>query len=248
MSVNYNPATPSNGLVLCLDSRNPRSYPGSGTTWFDISGNNNHGTLTNGPVFTSNGFSFDGTNDFVNFGDILDSVFVGSSAKFTLSAWINVLSTTATMCIFGKIADSSFLEDQRQILFYLNNRFLTALWYGALNSASYVQLQCPVLIPLNTWTYVAMNFDATIVNSNQKCNLFINGNLVNYNILLSQSSPSSIPNGTAPLAIGASVSTNGLSSTYLFNGSINDSRIYNRVLSNTEIQQLFQAQRGRYGV
>ena len=53
MSVNYNPATPSNGLVLCLDSRNPRSYPGSGTTWFDISGNNNHGTLVNGPVFTS---------------------------------------------------------------------------------------------------------------------------------------------------------------------------------------------------
>jgi hypothetical protein len=57
----------TDGLVLYLDAANAKSYPGSGTTWFDISGNNNHVTLYNGVNFSSeNGgyLIFDGTNDY----------------------------------------------------------------------------------------------------------------------------------------------------------------------------------------
>lgn len=59
----------TDGLVLALDAANPTSYPGSGTTWRDLSGNNNSGSLVNGPTFNSvNGGSivFDGSNDYVN--------------------------------------------------------------------------------------------------------------------------------------------------------------------------------------
>ena len=58
----------ADNLVLALDAGNLISYPGSGTTWTDLSGNRNNGTLTNGPTFDSaNGGSivFDGTNDYV---------------------------------------------------------------------------------------------------------------------------------------------------------------------------------------
>jgi hypothetical protein len=58
----------TDGLVLHLDAGNPASYPGSGTTWTDLSGNNNNGTLINGPTYSSdNGGSivFDGVNDYV---------------------------------------------------------------------------------------------------------------------------------------------------------------------------------------
>jgi hypothetical protein len=58
----------SNGLILYLDAGNAASYPGSGTTWTDVSGNINTGTLTNGPTYSSaNGGSivFDGSNDYV---------------------------------------------------------------------------------------------------------------------------------------------------------------------------------------
>ena len=41
------PKIVTDGLTVLLDSRSPRSYPGSGTTWYDLSGNNNHGTLVN---------------------------------------------------------------------------------------------------------------------------------------------------------------------------------------------------------
>ena len=58
-----------NGLVLCLDAASKRSYPGSGTTWTDLSGLNNNGTLTNGPTFSNaNGgiLTFNGTSQHIS--------------------------------------------------------------------------------------------------------------------------------------------------------------------------------------
>ncbi len=69
MGINYSPKIVTNGLVLCLDAGNPLSYPpGSGTVWTDLSGNGNHGTLTNGPTFNSSNkgsIVFDGVDDYV---------------------------------------------------------------------------------------------------------------------------------------------------------------------------------------
>ncbi len=58
----------TNGLVLALDAADKNSYLGSGTSWYDLSGNGNTGALTNSPTFnSSNGGSiaFDGTNQCV---------------------------------------------------------------------------------------------------------------------------------------------------------------------------------------
>ena len=57
------------GLVLYLDAGNPNSYPGSGTTWYDLSGKGYNGTLVNGPTYSSvnNGvIVLDGVNDYIN--------------------------------------------------------------------------------------------------------------------------------------------------------------------------------------
>jgi hypothetical protein len=59
----------TNGLVLHVDASNANSYAGTGTSWYDLTGNGNDLRLTNGPVFTgTNGgiFTFDGTNDNAN--------------------------------------------------------------------------------------------------------------------------------------------------------------------------------------
>ena len=61
----------TDGLVLNLDAGFLPSYPGTGSSWYDLGGSGNNGTLENGPTFNSgNGGSivFDGTNDWVNFG------------------------------------------------------------------------------------------------------------------------------------------------------------------------------------
>jgi hypothetical protein len=55
----------TSGLIMALDASNIVSYPGSGTTWYDLSGNGNHATLYNSPTYNSQGwFSFDGIDDY----------------------------------------------------------------------------------------------------------------------------------------------------------------------------------------
>ena len=69
MGTSYNPRIVTDGLVLCFDAANARSYPGTGTTWTDLKGGNN-ATLVNGPTFDSNNngyIVFDGSNDYINF-------------------------------------------------------------------------------------------------------------------------------------------------------------------------------------
>lgn len=86
MTFIHSPRIVTDGLIMYLDAANPRSYPGSGTAWNDLSGNKNNGTLTNGPTFDSgNGGSinFDGSNDYVELGNILN---VGTG-DFTLEMW-----------------------------------------------------------------------------------------------------------------------------------------------------------------
>jgi hypothetical protein len=69
LAINYNPKIITDGLVLCLDAANPKSYGGSGTTWTDLSGRGNNGTLVNGPTYSSaNGgvIALDGVNDYID--------------------------------------------------------------------------------------------------------------------------------------------------------------------------------------
>ncbi len=62
----------TDGLVLHLDAANTKSYPGSGNTWFDLSGNGNDGTLVNGVTRSNNNsgvMDFDGSDDYITLGN-----------------------------------------------------------------------------------------------------------------------------------------------------------------------------------
>ena len=52
MGTSYSPNIVKDGLVFQVDAANPRSYPRSGTTWFDLKCNDN-GTLTSSPTFVN---------------------------------------------------------------------------------------------------------------------------------------------------------------------------------------------------
>ena len=90
MSTRYNPSIVRDNLVLYLDAANTKSYPGSGTTWTDISRKGTDGTLTNGATFNSDNMGrivFDGTNDYV---DITSLPVISSTSAMTMEAWVNV--------------------------------------------------------------------------------------------------------------------------------------------------------------
>jgi len=99
MSAFGGPNIITDGLVLNLDAGNIKSYPESGTTWFDKSGNGNDGTLTNGPTFDSGSLGsivFDGVDDYVT-GSNSDN-FAFGTGDFTVMYWmyINAFSGTGT--------------------------------------------------------------------------------------------------------------------------------------------------------
>jgi len=63
MGLSHSPKIPTSGLILCLDAANAKSYPGSGTTWTDLSGKGNHHTLVDTPTFSTDKFTLNGTSE-----------------------------------------------------------------------------------------------------------------------------------------------------------------------------------------
>jgi hypothetical protein len=102
MGLSHSPSIVTSNLILALDAANPKSYSGSGNTWFDITGRGNHGTLVNGPAYSSNlgGFiSCDGTNDYI---EILDnSIFDFGSNNFTVEYWFRKNATSSNSNYWG---------------------------------------------------------------------------------------------------------------------------------------------------
>ena len=95
-------------LVYCLDGQDKLSYPGSGTTWTDLSSSSNNGTLTNGPTFDSGNSGvlvFDGTNDYVQTGsDMFDA-----NSNFTFSMWFNSDSFAVQRTFIADVDNSQSL-------------------------------------------------------------------------------------------------------------------------------------------
>ena len=92
------------GLVLNLDSSNTVSYPTSGTTWLDLSGYGNKGTLTNGPTFdsTSKSIVFDGVDDFVSTTSNVNTLGLTTVKGATMVLLLNItlLSRWTGVCTF----------------------------------------------------------------------------------------------------------------------------------------------------
>ena len=102
MGLSHSPSIVTSNLILCLDAANPKSYSGSGNTWFDITGRANHGTLVNGPSYSSNSGGFiscDGTNDYI---EILDnSIFDFGTNNFSVEYWFRKNATTSSSNYWG---------------------------------------------------------------------------------------------------------------------------------------------------
>jgi len=210
----------TDGLVLALDAGVSRSYPGSGTSWTDLSGNGNTGTLTNGPTYnSSNGGSivFDGVDDYSPIGT---SGFPFGSSAGTLSGWArtNTISGSYSWIVsYGK-------GSPRQSRFIgINGAIYLFGGYGNDINASGV--------PLNTWFNMVGVYDGT------NASMYINGTLV--------SGPTARSWDTVANNAQIGRQTNG---GEYWNGNIAQVSIYNRALTASEIQQNYNALRGRFGI
>jgi hypothetical protein len=215
----------TDGLVLCLDAANTKSYPGSGTTWRDLSGNGNTGTLTNGPTFSSaNGGSivFDGTNDYVDCGYTMNF-----SSNFTIELAFKTLFTGfGVMCSKYDYTDPNF-------------------WFGVDNNK--------LKFSINVFTGGAKAEPASIPNVNDG-NWYIghavyDSTTYTVSVYLNSILQSSITGNTAFTDTNRSYYIARFNPTALyFPGTIAYNKIYNRALSAAEIAQNYNAIKSRYNL
>lgn len=221
MSVRYNPRTITDGLVLALDAGNVKSYPGSGTTWTDLSGRRNNGTLTNGPTYSSaNGGSivFDGTNDFVDCGNSSNlQITVG-----TITAWFNANN--------GNSGYNGIVAKQLAWGLFVKDNVLIAYDWG-----NGVDRSTGITVGNGTWNFVTMSFTETVGTPSNNAIIYLNGNAVLTTTVRHS-------NNTVSLQIAdANANQN-------FGGNIAQVSVYNRALTAAEVQQNFNALRGRFGI
>jgi len=175
MSLAHSPRIVTSNLILYLDAANTTSYPGSGTTWTDLSGNGYTGTLTNGPTYTSTNSGsivFDGADDRVDL-----SSAIGLVSQYTISYWAKreaegrMPVTTTTMSDFYWFGDNSW--------YYTHGGVSGEYYYSK-----------PTSIPLGTWGYYAVVYDGSNVS------------IYRQGIYQGQQATTGTANFSAPLRIG----------------------------------------------
>lgn len=225
----------SNGLVLNLDAGNSNSYPGTGTTWTDLSGNGNNGTLINGPTYsTSNNGAlvFDGTNDRGTF----TTPIATSSTPQTYEVWVKATASASASGGFGYIL-------------YMHNTNVTLI--GAYLAIGYAgsTLQTNEIYAAFAGNWINMGTgvigDSTTVRqivltwNNAVQTVYVDGVQKNSQVLTT--TPSNFSTTTA-FADANTVPYR------MINGSIYNIKAYNRALSAAEVAQNFNALRGRFGI
>jgi hypothetical protein len=241
MSVYDGPKISTNGLVLALDAGNRFSYVSGSTTWNDISNNNNNGTLTNGPTFSSaNGGSivFDGVDDYC----ILNSSIIPQTSNWTYSSFFNINALATGSVLLGQYIPA---VGNGRIIIRLSddtgNLHKLSLFLGSGPTYSSVNVNSTIIPTLNT-TY---NF--TVSRNSQTYDLYINGIL---NTTYTAAFTASILQ-TTPI-IGGRTNDGGGSPTPVnadfLNGRIYTTQIYNRALSSQEILQNYNTTKTRFGL
>ena len=229
MGLAHSPRIVTDGLVLALDAGNTKSYPGSGSTWTDISGKGNNGTLTNGPTYSSadgGAVVFDGSNDYVSETSALSDSFL--QGNWTISFWVNFdtistgnYTTDKTLLHHGSSSNNNGLhlvQRDSKILFGLYaddlegtaNTFSTGIWY---------------------------NVTFTLNNTTRLKQIYINGSLDN-----SHTGSSAYVGSGSNTRIGGVVLNFGNT----LDGKMSNIVTYSRVLSTSEIEQNYNALKGRY--
>ena len=235
MAQHYGPTSiVSDSLVLCYDAADTFSYPGSGTTWTDLSGNGLNGTLTNGPTFDSgNGGSlvFDGSDDLIR--PTANALF-NIREQITVTAWVKAAGSGHRR-IVNKEEDNA-----------TNDRPWSFNWTaGAKLQVGFNDYELNVdnntTLSTGIWYHVGFTYDKDGGGSDE-LKFYVNA----------------VVDGTADYStiLDSTTKAPGIGAGYIYNvnpdtpfeGNIANVQIYSKELSGKEMLQNFNAHRGRFGV
>lgn len=229
MAVAAGPDIVEDGLVFYVDAANEKSYPGSGTTWYDISGAGIEGTINESPTYSSDyqgRFTFNSSNlQWVQFNTSGKEVSVGQGNTLccflyrtsTTTAQRNIISTR-----FGGGGGALYIGSRSNQIFS---------YYNTLSPASYVA----TTFPNNTFLYIVvrLNTDSTITH-------FSKGDGIDDKNTCSTKSGTWNSGNNNQLRFGGDLE--------YFDGDMYLYQHYNRALTDAEVQQNYVAVKSRFGL
>lgn len=233
MAVYGGPDIVTDGLVLHLDAANRKSYPGSGNTWFDLSGNGNNGALTNGPTFSSENkgsIVFDNINDYVTLGT--PSLLNGVQVPLTICIWAKSNGFGSYDVLWG--VDKSTSGSGLYSMLRVNSG---ALRYYTSTSTGSFQSRGTFSVMSGSWNFYAVVMSGSI--SSPVVTIYLNS--------ASETTTFSSLSATPDLTVDFRIGSNERANEY-WNGNISTAMWYNRSLSQQEIQQNYNALKGRFGL
>ena len=218
----------TDGLLLNLDAGFVGSYPTTGSTWYDISGNASNGTLINGPTFNSansGSIVFDGVDDYAQ---------CAGSFPLTEATIITWIRRNGSQMSFAGVFFTRGGSSITGLNFYYDTNKIGYHW-----NTSYYDFDSNLTIPDLTWCMVALSVTSTagILYLCQSSGITTATNT---------NSHPSIVLDNIKLAQDDTVEQFGL--YRFFKGNIAISQVYNRALSSREITQNFTALKGRFGI
>lgn len=216
----------TSGLTLNLDAGNISSYPGTGTTWSDLSTYGNNGTLVNGVAYSSsnNGILvFDGVNDYVSVNDNASIRF--GTGGYSINIWVNPSLFSGSKVLIQK---GSALGGWQ--IYFDSSGFLHFTQQFVIDIAT-------IQFSTNQWKNIVFTSNG---GSDRNIYMYVNGTLSGtYTCNADQNY-----NSTSTLTIGA----DGVGGNYFLNGAIPNVLLYNRKIDSTDITQNYNALKTRYGL
>jgi len=238
MSLVHGPGIVTDGISLLFDAANLRSYSGSGTAWNDLSGNSNNGVLQLAPTFSSTNagyFAFNGTSQYVS---TTTQIPVPGPLNFSLCVWFQTSTASGNQIIQYESTQTGTGSANFDRDIYVGT---DGLIYFHVFASGNRYATTPTSFANGQWNYVVATYTSASTGIMQ---LYMNG------ILLS--TVNSV--GTAQSYAGwwrlASYAGTGLTnaSAGYFTGNIAVATIYNTILTQNQINQNYNAYRGRFGV
>jgi hypothetical protein len=234
MSIYGGPDIITDGLILHLDAANSKSYPGTGTSWFDLSGSNNHGTLVNGPIYSgiNNGSIYlDTTNDYINL-PITNSMRIDQGSFTIIVAHQIVTFGDNYGNFFYQSGGSGGSALGQSIFFQINFGILSLDFYGGGTTHNFGS---------NTFVNGSLVFIAVIFDRVAQTSVFFRNG-----VFSTSKSNSSVPNFSS--LTSTQIGRRYQSGYKDLAGYNYFTQVYNKKLTQNEVLQNYNALKGRFGL
>ena len=242
------PGIVTSGVVLHLDAANASSYPGSGTSWFDLY-NNVTGSLINSPTYTSAGASssvnLDGTDDHLLFNPSSSLTGLGS---LTANMWLKIQNATSQLFYKsdGDVNRGWYIEYGNNI----NGSAISGFGFTVVSANSNLRYYINKnQYTTGSWTNLTITWDGVFPNTaGTAVKVYVDGVQNTTTVINNVGNGIHSPDtGADPLSFGQNRPTGGGDGGF-YSGSIGVVSLYDRDLTAAEVLQNFNALKSRYGL